>query len=254
MLRRDVIAAHSQLPIFFWWGLVGIVALAIKYHFSNASVEQLDWILRPVSLLLEWMGGYSFARNGLNEWASESANIRLAKGCSGINFMLMSLLAWAWSLSPGPQLRGAVRYWLANRVALILVIVCAAWSTSILANSLRILVAIEWHHASDLQHKLLGMGIYLPILSLQLCFGSRGGLGAAILGPALVYILMMVMVPLLTGNAFQNLPLFLSHTLLISVMASILGCGYLCLRIKISKPFPVVIDEPHLAVNPAKTP
>ena len=111
---------HNRLDwkVLAWWVAVLGVALAIKYHYSIATAADLDWMLRPLSLLLEWSSGHPFHRNNLYEWVSESADVRLVKGCAGINFLLMSLLAWAWVFAPERREDVDTPTWIARRVLL----------------------------------------------------------------------------------------------------------------------------------------
>ena len=52
-------------------------------------------------------------------------------------------------------------------------------------------------------YRLIGMLIYVPCLSLQLALGGRRDNRVVLAGPALLYLLLMVLVPLLTGNALE---------------------------------------------------
>ena len=98
-----------------WWLTALAVALAIKHHYSVASAADLQWMLRPLSQLLEWISGHPFHRDGLHEWVSESADIRLVKACAGINFLLMSLLAWAWVFRPDHREAAHLQTWVAGK-------------------------------------------------------------------------------------------------------------------------------------------
>ena len=49
----------------------------------------------------------------------------------------------------------------------------ATWITSLLANSLRIIVAMVVTSDGAEPHRLIGMMIYVPLLSLQLSPGGR---------------------------------------------------------------------------------
>jgi exosortase K len=209
-----------------WWLTVLGVALAIKHHYSIASAADLQWMLRPLSLLLEWISGHPFHRDSLHAWVSESADIRLVKACAGINFLLMSLLAWAWVFRPDHREYVDVPTWVAGRILLLSAVIIAAWTTSLLANSLRILVAMNLPvHGADL-HRLIGMLIYVPLLSLQLRLGDRGNWKAALAGPAILYLLLMAVVPVLTGNAFKNPGQFIEHLLYLAAMITIMGGLY----------------------------
>ena len=89
----------------------------------------------------------------------------------------------------------------------------AAWTTALLANSLRILVAMNLPgHGAGL-HRLIGMLIYVPLLSLQLHLGDRETGKAALAGPVILYLLLMAVVPVLTGNAFNSPGVVIQHLL-----------------------------------------
>jgi exosortase K len=209
-----------------WWLTALAVALAIKHHYSVASAADLQWMLRPLSQLLEWISGHPFHRDGLHEWVSESADIRLVKACAGINFLLMSLLAWAWVFRPDHREAAHLQTWVAGRILLLFALIMAAWTTALLANSLRILVAMNLPgHGAGL-HRLIGMLIYVPLLSLQLHLGDRGNWKAAFAGPVILYLLLMAVVPVLTGNAFNSPGVFIEHLLYLAAMVTVMGGLY----------------------------
>lgn len=156
-----------------WWLAVLALAVQLKHHYSIATAAELEWMLRPLSQLLEWFTGHEFHRDGRYEWVSETADVRLVKGCAGINFMLMSFMAYAWIARPERCLRVDLLPWIAGRFLLLCATVVAAWATGLFANSLRIMAAMSvdsrgWEldaigiGAADL-HRLIGMGIYLPV-------------------------------------------------------------------------------------------
>jgi exosortase K len=202
---------EPELP---WAGLMVLgVALAIKHHYSIATTADLEWMLRPLSLLLEGLSGHPFHRDGLHEWVSEGADVRLVKACAGINFLLMSLLAWAWVFRPDRREEVDVSTWFRGRILLLFAVVIAAYTISLLANSLRILVAMSLPVQGPDPHRLIGMLIYVPLLSLQLHLGDRANRKAALAGPVILYLLLMAVVPVLTGNAFNAPGWFIEHLL-----------------------------------------
>ena len=202
-----------------WWLVVLTVVVLLKHHYSIASAAQLEWILRPLSLLLESFSGHAFHRDSNAEWVSVSADVRLVKACAGINFMLMSFLAYAWIIRPDRYVDLDQKAWVAGRILLLFAAITAAWVTCLLANSLRIIVAMTANsHGWELDvigidgaelHRLIGMLIYVPLLSLQLSLSNRSDRRHALAGPVLLYLLLMVVVPLLTGNALQHPALFI---------------------------------------------
>ena len=201
-----------------WWLAAASVAVAIKHHYSIATTADLEWIMQPLSQLLEWISGHTFRRDSLNEWVSESADVRLVKACAGINFLLMSLLAWAWVFRPDGRRDVGIPLWVVERILLLCTMIVAAWATSLLANSLRILIAMNLPVDGAGLHRMIGLLIYVPLLSLQLHLGERGNWKAALVGPAILYLLLMAVVPVLTGNAFNNPGQFTEHLLYLTMM------------------------------------
>lgn len=207
------------------WGLmVLVVAVLLKQHYSIATAADLEWMFRPVSLLLEWSTGHSFHKDANAEWVSEGADVRLVKACAGINFMLMSFMAYAWVIRPDCRVDSSAWSWIAGRVLLLCAAILAAWITGLLANSLRIIVAMAVQTDTAEFHRLIGMLVYVPLLSLQMTIGNRSNKKEALAGPVLLYLLLMVIVPLLTGNAFQYPALFMEHLLQVSIMIAVM-CG-----------------------------
>jgi len=210
-----------------WWLAVLTVALLIKRHYSIASAADLDWMLRPLALLLEWASGHAFQQDALHEWVSPGADVRLVKACAGINFLLMSLLAWAWVFRPSPRANGNPAVWIAGYSALLCTVAASAWITSLLANSLRILVAMHLPEQDSGMHRIIGLLVYVPLLSLQLLAGDRKNWKRALAGPVLLYFLLMALVPLLTGNALRSPVLFIEHLFTLAAMAALMLGLYL---------------------------
>ena len=222
-----------------WWLAVFAVVVQVKHHYSIATAADLEWMLRPLSQFLEWFTGYHFHSDDRSEWVSEAADVRLVKACAGINFMLMSFMTYAWIVRPDRRPGMPPRSLFAGQLLLLCVAMIAAWTSALLANSLRIMVAmsVESHGwgldaiglgAAEL-HRLIGMAIYLPLLSLQMMLGNRSTGRDAVAAPLLLYLLLTVLVPLLTGNALQRPTLFIEHLMSLSaIMALMCGIYFLC--------------------------
>lgn len=220
-----------------WWLAVLTVVVLLKHHYSMARVDQLDWILRPLSMLLQGLSGYSFQQNSVYEWVSVDANVRLVKGCAGLNFMVMSFMAYAWIFKPDVSAVNSCFSQIAGQLLLLSAALIAAWATSLGANSLRILVLMAmqsqawqlgWHGLGAEQlHRLLGMIIYVPVLSLQMTLGhyivsyhSNKRRGCAVYAaPVVLYFLLMVVVPVVTGNAWLNTQRFIDQCWIVLAMA-----------------------------------
>jgi exosortase K len=232
---------RRQRYALLWWALAVGLAVTLKYHFSVAAASELNWMLRPVSLLLRLVAGWQFERSDSGEWYSLDAGIVLIKACAGINFMIMSLLGWCWILRP--RVRDATA-----RVALIewpLLLGGAlvfAWSAALVVNSLRILAIVHWQPLlehwlpSGQAHRMIGLLIYLPALNLQLLLAERRRWPWVVLLACGLYAGMMIVVPLLTGNAAAKPVEYVEHALtslvvLVPVAAS--GFVWRWLRIRL---------------------
>jgi exosortase K len=219
----------------FWWLPVFTLALLLKQYYSVASAAELEWILQPVSDLLSLITGNEFHRDTNGEWVSLSADVRLVKSCTGINFMLMSLLVFAWTFRPDRKEQPQTFAWTGSYMVLIAAILVAAWTTTLLANTLRILLAMHLQTDDSILHGLgmdgsmihrfVGLAVYLPLLTLQMTPVKRVSRQQMLFIPVILYIALMVLVPLLTGNALRNPALFLEHVIQLTVAIAVIQTG-----------------------------
>ena len=191
------------------------VAVALKWQFSAAATSDLEWMLRPLALLLHAVAGWSFLRDAAGNWESPAAGLVLIKACAGINFMVLSFLGWCWLWRPhGVPARAqqSPRRWPLLGAAL-----ACAWLAALVVNALRILVIARWQPALEQwlapgnAHRMLGLLVYLPALSLQWLLAERRHPARALLIAAGLYAGLMVIVPLLTGNAALQPARFATH-------------------------------------------
>lgn len=218
-----------------WWITVTAFTVLLKHHYSIATAADLEWIFQPLAILLELFTGHIFQQDNYSEWVSYNANIRLVKACAGINFMIMSFLVYAWVFRPDSKENTGCLTQFIGQFLLISAAIIAAWATCLLANSLRIIIAMEaadqhWEIAimgidSKQLHRLIGMFIYIPLLSLQMtlchCSISRAVYPAIkelhhnrlFYVPLFLYFIITVFVPIVTGNAFYKPDQFMEHVL-----------------------------------------
>jgi len=223
-----------------WWTAVLLAALALKHHYSVAAAQELAWVFRPLAMLLEWITGFSFYQDSNHEWLSSAANIRLVKACAGINFMIMSFLGYAWILRPEARANTQGFWSLVGQLLLLPAAAVVAWATGLVANSLRIMLALaaadqgweQWLPGIDGSelHRFIGLSVYVPLLSLQMALGDRlrNGYGkgagySALVAPLLLYPALTLVVPLLTGNALQNSGAFMEHLRYVLGLNVVLG-------------------------------
>jgi exosortase K len=198
-----------------WWTLAVAVAVALKWQFSAAATSELGWMLRPLALLVHAAAGWSFTRNASGEWESVGAGMVLVRACAGINFMVLSFLGWCWLWRPQAvpgRAPCSPRRWPLLGAAL-----ACAWLAALGLNTLRILVIARWQGALEHwlspadAHRALGLLVYLPALSLQWLLVERRHPARALLAAAGLYAALLVIVPLLTGNATLQPARFAAH-------------------------------------------
>jgi exosortase K len=185
-------------------------AFALKRFYSTASAADLRFVLAPTTWLVEVAGGHRF------DWTSGgylSTELRflVAPVCAGVNFLIVAFSALVLGF-----VRPARPGW--QNVGFLLGSAAAAYATTVLANALRILIAIPlWTHdisfgwlTGAMLHELVGVVVFLGML-LLLHLAARRLAGAPVHAwvPLLPYAGVMLVVPLLRG-AHQR-PEFWGH-------------------------------------------
>lgn len=200
------------------WSLALLLAMAFKAFYSAVDASQLQWLLWPLASLLNTVGGFVFAPTATGEWLDVDRGLVIVKACAGGNFLIASWLGylWRWRMRPpGPVVRMdfdfhkdsgsrfSLRRGLDLRLGISLALraLAAAWVTTLIANTLRILLIA--HGQNDLSmitglsaadsHRLIGIVVYFGILTLQLA-GTRTLLAAPV-----IYFGIVVLVPWLHG-------------------------------------------------------
>lgn len=183
------------------WGLILLALLVLKQGYSLAGAGQLQWLLMPLAMILNALGGFAFQLQPGGQWLDVGRELVLVKGCAGGNILLTLWLAylWRWRQSMAPSLHVVLRA------------AAAAWLTTLIANALRILLAV--HAQSELanlaglglaeSHRLLGIGVY--VLSLWLVLARSARMHAALVGATGFYLGVNLMLPLARA-AWLNLP------------------------------------------------
>lgn len=205
---------------------------AIKMFYSTASVNDLMWILAPTTVLVELATGMPFTFESYSGYMSADHSFLIAASCSGVNFMitafLMLVLSRLWKRS-GQDMR-----WTFIAVSLAM-----AYLTTIVANTVRIVVAmfirradpeVIWLNPEDL-HRFEGIAVYFGFLMLLYVVAeklnpdarpSESGLAGLLrrsLLPLGIYYATTIGVPL-ANSAFRRGPSavqFWSHSILVLI-------------------------------------
>lgn len=159
------------------WAVALLLALAFKQFHALAGEAQLQWLLRPLAMLLNATGALTFQLQATGAWLDAEHGLAIVKACAGGNFLIASWLGWLWRWRDRPF--GA---------ALIARAVAAAWLTTLAANAVRILLiaycqdefALRTGLSDTDSHRLIGIGVYFASLWAQMS-GSGAVLSAAAL-------------------------------------------------------------------------
>jgi exosortase K len=69
-----------------------LCAVALKFYYATASVNQLRWILAPTTRLVELVTGARFAFESNAGYMSSDHTFLIAASCAGVNFLIAAFL------------------------------------------------------------------------------------------------------------------------------------------------------------------
>jgi exosortase K len=206
-------------------GLVLVAAWLLKRHYSQASAEELRWILAPTTWLTSLLVSGDFEFRPGDGYLSREQSILISPACAGVNFLIVALLSLVLGFSARFGSGRQRLQWLLSSFGL-------AYVATLLVNALRIWLSVLVAHlaarATGLTfqtiHRLLGVCIYLAgllclCLTVQLWLSSRGRSPSNMAPLAWAvgcYAGVTLVVPL-AGGAAHN-PDYWSHAALVSVV------------------------------------
>jgi exosortase K len=203
--------------------LILLTALALKYHYSIATVNELRWILEPTRLLVETVTSHTFRFEPYAGYLSDDRSFLIAASCAGVNFLIIAFAM----LNGGQLLRERKLTW--THIGLSLPI---AYLTTLVANTVRIAVALQMQEydvrvgsfSEEEVHRLEGIVVYFGFL-LVLFFVSEkiasrarpnpSTLFRRSLIPLAIYYAATLGVPL-AGGAYRE-PAFWQHSLFVVI-------------------------------------
>jgi len=203
--------------------LVALCALGLKLHYSTATPDQLRWILAPTTLQVEFLSGKSFAFESYTGYMSSDHTFVIAAPCAGVNFLITAFL-----------MLGLRRLWRdrfqGTSWRFIPLIAAGAYVATVIANTVRICVALElrsaevgWLTANQL-HRVEGIVIYFGFLLLLFVISER--LESAkpskwiVVFPLLVYYATTLGIPLANGSYRQG-SAFWEHSAFVFVLPAL---------------------------------
>jgi exosortase K len=173
----------------FWFAALAAV-LALKQLYSIAEMPQLQWLLQPLARLLAAVSELSFEPLASGAWLDTKHDLIIVKACAGGNFLLASWLGYLWRF--GDAMSPARRALLAG---------AAAWLTTLVANTVRILLIVQGEDALAAKlglsgadsHRLIGIAVYFGCLCLQML--GRRSLPPRLVGAAILYLGITLLLP-----------------------------------------------------------
>ena len=212
------------------WGaqlvLVVLCALALKAYYSTATPDELRWILAPTTALVQLVSGRSFTFESYAGYMSSDHRFVIAVSCAGVNFLLTAFL-----------MLGLRRLWRERFQAVswrfLPVTAVVAYVTTVIANAVRICIALEIQEHSlqvngltgNQLHRLEGIVVYFGFLLLLFVLTEKGSARPSrrlVLFPLVIYYATTLGVPLLNGSYKQGIP-FLEHSLFVLILPLILA-------------------------------
>lgn len=145
-------------------------AIAVKWWYRSATVEDLGFMLRPVSALLEWTSGSPSTYSAGSGYAFHDLGIRIDRSCSGINFLIIATASFTLLF---------IRHATSGRARplLILLALPMAYVLALLANASRILCCVAAKPtgllAAPRAHEAFGAFVFLGFLLLAVTLLHR---------------------------------------------------------------------------------
>ena len=218
------------------------LAFAMKLFYSTSSVNDLRWILAPTTFLVELITRETFWFESHAGYMSADHSFLIADSCSGVNFLIMAFLMLCL-LKLRKGLRTEVSW------AFIPAVILAAYLSTIIANTVRITVAMRLHRMSpemiwinpEQLHRLEGIFIYFGFLlflytfaeSLEDAVDSRASTRRSLLRQSLVplsiYWFTTLGIPILNG-AYRQGGSFWEHSAFVILTPIILLLPLLAMR------------------------
>lgn len=198
------------------------IGYGVKRHFSTASAEELQYLLRPTAALVEYATGHEFvAERGIGFFCRQ-LHLVIAPVCSGANFLVVAFAALVFGFSSRTEHASGKLVWFLASAAL-------AYSATPVINALRITL---WLHSAPAHvegllsaeacHRLVGIVSYLGGLLLLYAlaakvFAKRSLATIDFAVPLALYFAVTLLVPWLRG---VSQPAYWDHAAAVATVVS----------------------------------
>jgi exosortase K len=212
------------------WGAqlatVTLCALALKQYYSTGTANELRWILAPTTFIVELLSERSFQFESYTGYMSSDHTFVIAVSCAGVNFLITAFVMLALRRLWLQRFEGVS--WRFLPLSLV-----TAYVTTVIANALRICVALEIQRRSfevnglsaNQLHRVEGIVVYFGFLMLLFVVMER----RLLIFPVIIYYVMTLGVPLVNG-AFHR-PGFWEHFGFVLIMPLVIMLPLLIVRL-----------------------
>lgn len=152
---------------------VSVLSLALKFHYTLASVNELDWILFPTVRGVEAVTGIPFVKESFTGYVNWNAGVIIAKSCAGINFMVTMIIMLSVITCTSSEKK---QYW-----GILPLICLLSYVLTIFANTIRIVISIycfrvhpfgSWLSKGQL-HRITGVIVFFTLISVTYFLFNR---------------------------------------------------------------------------------
>jgi exosortase K len=161
-----------QKGVFYVLGF--FIALALKYHYSQAGSDGLEWIISPTTTVVQYLTGIPFEKEAHAGFMNKGYGIIIAPSCAGVNFLIIAFCTLYFSMVGRLMDMTRKFLWLGMAAAI-------AYLFTLGVNSLRIIAAIFLYQADiyggwitpERLHRIEGTFIYFFFLLAVYPVGRR---------------------------------------------------------------------------------
>ena len=207
-----------------------LAAVGLKYHYSRASTDHLNWILAPTVESVELLSGITFERETHSGYINRAHRVIIAKSCAGINFLIIAFCMLIFSRVRQAKTVGA-------KIFLFIKSAIIAYLLTIMVNALRIITAMVLFESNiyggwltrERVHRIAGTALYFFFLCLLYLVMVRKP-GKKMQTPLLWYLLVTLLVPLIRRLFAGNLSGFFEHSIVVILISMIILLLFLLFR------------------------
>lgn len=149
MLIHKMKSIMKQYWIFYLIGF--LLVLGIKFYYSKADSNALDWILAPTAWWVRVLSGIPFDKQPHTGYVNHEFRFIIASSCSGIQFMMITIATLIYSYVHRMKTRSRGFIWIAFCVGI-------SYLFTIFINGFRIVLSIYfplYFYKADVYNKWL---------------------------------------------------------------------------------------------------